>query len=66
MATMVGMCRVPVYASLKTIPFEALYGRGPPILVWGDVNISVVEEVNKLTAEKNEMLKEMREQLLRA
>lgn len=54
---MVGMCRVLVYASLKTIPFEAFYGRGPPILVWGDVNISAVEEVNKLTTEKNEMLK---------
>lgn len=54
------------HASLKTTPFEALYGREPPMLVKGDVSLSAVEEVNKLTAERNAMLKEMQEQLLRA
>jgi hypothetical protein len=38
------------HASLKSTPFEALYGRSPPVLIRGDVNLSAVEEVNKLTA----------------
>ncbi|MCH80066.1 hypothetical protein A2U01_0000828 [Trifolium medium] len=54
------------HASLKSTPFEALYGRKPPVLVKGDVNASAVEEVNRLTAERNEMLGELREQLLKA
>jgi hypothetical protein len=54
------------HASLKSTPFEALYGRRPPMLIRGDVNLSAVEEVNKLTAERNAMLREMQEQLLRA
>ncbi|CAJ2641126.1 unnamed protein product [Trifolium pratense] len=54
------------HASLKGTPFEALYGRKPPILVKGDVSLSSVEEVNRLTAERNEMLGELREQLLKA
>jgi hypothetical protein len=54
------------HASLKTTPFEALYGRPPPILVKGDANLSAVEEVNRLTAERNAMLKELQEQLLKA
>jgi hypothetical protein len=54
------------HASLKTTPFEALYGRTPPVLVKGDVSLSAVEEVNRLTAERNAMLKEMQEQLLKA
>lgn len=54
------------HASLKTTPFEALYGRAPPVLVKGDTPFSVVDEVNKLIAERNMMLKEMHEQLLKA
>jgi hypothetical protein len=42
------------HASIKSTPFEALYGRSPQVLVRGDVNLSAVEEVNKLTAERNE------------
>jgi hypothetical protein len=42
-----------------------LYGRKPPILVKGDVSLTSVEEVNRLIAEKNEMLGELREQLLK-
>ncbi|CAJ2679805.1 unnamed protein product [Trifolium pratense] len=54
------------HASIKSTPFEALYGRSPPILVRGDVQLSAVEEVNKLTAERNEMIREMKDQLLKA
>ncbi|PNX58467.1 hypothetical protein L195_g059206, partial [Trifolium pratense] len=54
------------HASIKSTPFEALYGRHPPILVRGDVHLSAVEEVNKLTAERNEMIREMKDQLLKA
>jgi hypothetical protein len=54
------------HASLKSTPFEALYGRVPPVLIKGDVSLSAVEEVNKLTAERNVMLREMQEQLLKA
>ncbi|MCH84769.1 hypothetical protein A2U01_0005605 [Trifolium medium] len=54
------------HASLKTTPFEELYGRVPPTLVRGDASLSAVEVVNRLTADRNEMLKEMQEQLLKA
>ncbi|GAU48626.1 hypothetical protein TSUD_405850 [Trifolium subterraneum] len=54
------------HASLKSTPFEALYGRSPPVLIRGNMNLSAVEEVNKLTTERNVMLREMQEQLLRA
>jgi hypothetical protein len=54
------------HASIKSTPFEALYGRSPPVLIRGDVSLSAVDEVNKLTAERNEMIKEMRDQLLKA
>ncbi|PNX79613.1 hypothetical protein L195_g035599 [Trifolium pratense] len=54
------------HASLKSTPFEALYGRSPPMLVKGDVQLSAVEEVNRLTTERNVVLKEMQEQLLKA
>ncbi|KAI5448330.1 hypothetical protein KIW84_015671 [Lathyrus oleraceus] len=40
--------------------------RAPPVLVKGDTPFSVVDEVNKLIAERNMMLKEMHEQLLKA
>ncbi|XP_058786123.1 uncharacterized protein LOC131660807 [Vicia villosa] len=54
------------HASLKSTPFEALYGRVHPTLIRGDAHPSAVEEVNKLTPERNEMIKEMQEQLLKA
>jgi hypothetical protein len=54
------------HASIKTTPFEAVYGRKAPVLVRGDVQLSAVDEVNKLTAERNEMLREMKDQLLKA
>ncbi|MCI10865.1 hypothetical protein A2U01_0031962, partial [Trifolium medium] len=54
------------HASLKTTPFEALYGRLPPVFVRGDTNLSAVDEVNKLTAERNVMIRELQEQLLKA
>lgn len=36
------------------------------MLIRGDANHSAVEEVNRLTAERNDMIKEMQEQLLKA
>ncbi|XP_058755088.1 uncharacterized protein LOC131628242 [Vicia villosa] len=47
-------------------PFEALYGRRPPVLIRGDTPSSAIDEVNKLTAERNVVLRELQEQLLRA
>ncbi|MCH81990.1 enzymatic polyprotein, partial [Trifolium medium] len=49
------------HVSLKSTPFEVLYGKTPPTLIRGDVSHSAVEEVNRLTAERNDMLKEMQE-----
>lgn len=47
------------HASLKATLFEALYGRTPPVLVRGDTSFSAVDEVNKLTAERNVILREL-------
>ncbi|PNX76538.1 hypothetical protein L195_g032490, partial [Trifolium pratense] len=54
------------HASLKTTPFEALYGRTPPVLVKGNESLSAIEEVNRLTAERNVVLEELKDQLLKA
>ncbi|KAI5416307.1 hypothetical protein KIW84_041381 [Lathyrus oleraceus] len=54
------------HASLKTTPFEALYGRAPPVLIRGDTPGSAVDEISKLTMERNLMIKELQEQLLKA
>lgn len=54
------------HASLKTTPFHALYGRPPPVLLKGDAHHSAVEEVNRLTAERNDMLKILHDQLVKA
>lgn len=54
------------HASLKTTPFEALYGRAPPVLIRGDTPGSVVDKISKLTMERNLMIKELQEQLLKA
>lgn len=54
------------HSSLKTTPFEALYGRAPPVLVRGDAHHSAIDEVTKLTAERNDMVKELQEQLIKA
>lgn len=51
---------------MKTTPLEALYGRPPPVLVKGDVHHSSVDEVSKLTAERNDMVRELQEQLVKA
>ncbi|PNY04175.1 hypothetical protein L195_g000590 [Trifolium pratense] len=40
--------------------------RPPPVLIKGDMTHSAVEEVNRLIAEKNDMPREMQEQLLKA
>lgn len=54
------------HSSVKTTPFEALYGRPPPVLIKGDVHHSSVDEVSRLTAERNDMVRELQEQLVKA
>lgn len=54
------------HSSLRTTPFEALYGRALPVLIRGDVHHSIVEEVSRLTAERNDMVRELLEQLVKA
>ncbi|WVZ04713.1 hypothetical protein V8G54_018059 [Vigna mungo] len=50
----------------KTTPFKALFGREPPVLIRGDVIQSSVEEVNRLMADRNHMLDELKEHLVQA
>lgn len=53
------------HSSLKTTPFRALYGR-EPVIIRGDVHHSLVEEVDRSTADRNDMLRVLQEQLLKA
>lgn len=54
------------HSSLKMTPFETLYGRKPLVLVRGNENSTIVDEVQMLTKERNDMLSELREQLGKA
>ena len=54
------------HASTKTTPFKALYGRDPPTILRGDSPGSGVEELNQMIQERNLMLDEIRDQLLKA
>ena len=47
-------------------PFKALYGQEPPLLVKGADIPSRLEEVNQLSKEKDELLQELRNNLLKA
>jgi hypothetical protein len=53
-------------SSTRTTPFKALYGRDPPQLVKGTTIPSSVEEVNKLTEERDTILHDLRSNLLKA
>ena len=53
-------------SATKMTPFKALYGHDPPILLKGTTIPSAVEEVNKLTADRDNMLAELRSNLLKA
>ncbi|CAI8612830.1 unnamed protein product [Vicia faba] len=46
--------------------FQLKGGRAPPVLIRGDTLGSAVDEINKLTMERNLMIKELQEQLLKA
>ncbi|CAH9105349.1 unnamed protein product [Cuscuta europaea] len=54
------------HSSLKSTPYQALFGQSPPAIIRGDVSITSVDEVTKMTAERNEMLTELKENLARA
>ena len=47
-------------------PFKALYGRDPPHLLKGFTIPSVVEEVNVLTQERDQMLHELKTNIVKA
>nr|KYP55801.1 Retrotransposable element Tf2 [Cajanus cajan] len=53
-------------ASTKMSPFKALYGGDPPILLKGTTIPSKVEEVNQLVCQCDELLVELRSNLLKA
>ncbi|CAH9138635.1 unnamed protein product [Cuscuta epithymum] len=54
------------HASLKQTPYQALFGQEPPAVIRGDVNLTTVEEVSRLTAQRNCMLDELKENLAKA
>ena len=47
-------------------PFKALYGQEPPLLVKGADIPSKLEEVNQLSKDRDELLQELRNNLLKA
>lgn len=54
------------HSSIKTTPFQALYGREPQVLIRGDADHTSIEEVDRSIAARNDLLKELQEQLLKA
>lgn len=54
------------HSATKTTPFQALYGRQPPPVIRGDVGETSLEEVSRITDERNQMLHELKRQLVRA
>ena len=52
--------------STKMSPFKALYGQEPPLLVKGADIPSRLEEVNQLSKDRDELLQELRNNLLKA
>lgn len=51
---------------MKLTPFKALYGRDPPYLLKGSTIPSVVEEVNVLTQERDQMLHELKSNIVKS
>ncbi|CAH9090021.1 unnamed protein product [Cuscuta europaea] len=51
------------HISLKQTPYQALYGQEPQPIVKGDVVRTANDEVSRLTAERNGMLAELKENL---
>lgn len=52
-------------SSLKQTPFKALYGRDPPHLLKGTTIPSLVEEVNVLTDERDQILHDLKQNLVK-
>ncbi|WVZ08755.1 hypothetical protein V8G54_022101 [Vigna mungo] len=52
--------------STKMSPFKALYGRDPPLLLKGSTIPSKVQSVNQLQQERDEILRELKENLCKA
>ncbi|MCI46073.1 hypothetical protein A2U01_0067313, partial [Trifolium medium] len=53
-------------SSTKSTPFKALYGREPPQLLKGTTTPSTVEEVNRLTEERDTILHDLCSNLVKA
>ncbi|KAK7279402.1 hypothetical protein RJT34_24453 [Clitoria ternatea] len=53
-------------ASTKMSPFKALYGQDPPLLLKGTTIPSKIEQVNQLQEQRDEILKELRNNLCKA
>ena len=53
-------------SATRMTPFKALYGHDPPILLKGTTIPSAIEEVNQLTTARDNMLAELKRNLLRA
>ena len=51
---------------MKITPFKALFAHDPPILLKGTTIPSTIEEVNKITGNKDNILAELRNNLLKA
>ncbi|WVZ06906.1 hypothetical protein V8G54_020252 [Vigna mungo] len=54
------------HESTYTTPFKALYGRDPPPIIKGDIRLTTVEEVSKMTTDRDAMLEELKGQLAKA
>ncbi|WVZ02752.1 hypothetical protein V8G54_023558 [Vigna mungo] len=53
-------------SSTKMSPFKALYGRDPPLLLKGSTIPSKVQSVNQLQQERDEILRELKDDLCKA
>lgn len=54
------------HSAIKTTPFKALYGREPPVIIRGNDSLTSVDEVEKMTAERNLIIDELKENLEKA
>ncbi|KAJ4807007.1 polyprotein [Rhynchospora pubera] len=54
------------HSSLKTTPFQALYGYPPPQLPMGTPPKSAVETVNQLIKDRHQVMMELKQQLLKS
>lgn len=54
------------HSATKMTPFQALYGKSPPVVIRGNVGQTSREEVSRITEERNKVMEELKEQLVKA